>query len=64
MTKQVRVVVIGGGNMGASALYHLAHMGWTDTILFEKAELTSGATWHCSWISEPDGGWSGVGVHA
>ena len=50
MTKQVRVVVIGGGNMGASALYHLAHMGWTDTILIEKAELTSGATWHAAGL--------------
>ena len=50
MTKQVRVVVIGGGNMGASALYHLAHMGWTDAVLIEKAELTSGATWHAAGL--------------
>ena len=41
-----RVVVIGGGNMGASVLYHLAKEGWTDCVLVEKAELTSSATWH------------------
>ena len=50
MTKQARVVVIGGGNMGASVLYHLAHMGWTDAVLIEKAELTSGATWHAAGL--------------
>ena len=50
MTKQARVVVIGGGNMGASVLYHLAHMGWTDSILIEKSELTSGATWHAAGL--------------
>ena len=50
MTKHARVVVIGGGNMGASVLYHLAHMGWTDSILLEKSELTSGATWHAAGL--------------
>ena len=44
----VRVVIIGGGICGASALYHLAHEGWTDTLLVEKAELTSGSTWHAA----------------
>ncbi len=43
-----RVVIIGGGICGASALYHLAHEGWTDTVLIEKAELTSGSTWHAA----------------
>ena len=43
-----RVVVVGGGICGASALYHLAHEGWTDTVLIEKAELTSGSTWHAA----------------
>ena len=50
MTEHARVVVIGGGNMGAGVLYHLAHMGWTDCILLEKAELTSGATWHAAGL--------------
>ncbi len=47
---RARVVVIGGGNIGASVLYHLAKEGWTDTILLEKAELTSGATWHAAGL--------------
>jgi dimethylglycine dehydrogenase len=45
---RARVVVIGGGIMGASVLYHLAHEGWTDTLLLEKAEPTSGSTWHAA----------------
>ena len=43
-----RVVVIGGGAVGCSALYHLAEMGWTDCVLLEKNELTSGSTWHAA----------------
>ena len=43
-----RVVIIGGGVCGASLLYHLAHEGWTDIVLVEKAELTSGSTWHAA----------------
>ena len=50
MQSHARVVVIGGGNMGAGVLYHLAHMGWTDCVLLEKAELTSGATWHAAGL--------------
>ena len=46
MTDHARVVVIGGGAVGASVLYHLAVMGWTDAILVERDELTSGSTWH------------------
>lgn len=45
-----RVVVIGGGNMGAAVLYHLAQEGWSDIVLVEKAELTSGATWHAAGL--------------
>ncbi len=45
-----RVVVIGGGNIGVSVLYHLAREGWTDSILLEKSELTSGATWHAAGL--------------
>jgi dimethylglycine dehydrogenase len=43
-----RVAIIGGGIMGAAAQYQLAENGWTDSILFEKAELTSGSTWHAA----------------
>lgn len=48
MTNQARVVIIGGGIMGCSLLYHLAKEGWTDSVLIEKGELTSGSTWHAA----------------
>ena len=48
MKTQARVVVIGGGIGGVSTLYHLAKEGWTDTILVERDELTSGSTWHAA----------------
>ena len=47
-TRTARVVVIGGGAAGTSALYHLASRGWTDCLLLEMAELTSGSTWHAA----------------
>jgi dimethylglycine dehydrogenase len=43
-----RVVIIGGGAVGASCLYHLAKAGWTDALLLEKNELTAGSTWHAA----------------
>ncbi len=43
-----RVVIIGGGAVGASSLYHLARAGWTDCVLLEKNELTAGSTWHAA----------------
>ena len=43
-----RVVIIGGGVVGASCLYHLAKAGWTDCLLLEKNELTAGSTWHAA----------------
>ena len=43
-----RVVIIGGGVVGVSALYHLAMAGWTDCVLLEKNELTAGSTWHAA----------------
>ncbi|MCB1832324.1 MAG: FAD-binding oxidoreductase, partial [Geminicoccaceae bacterium] len=48
MSDHSRVVVIGGGMFGVSILYHLALEGWTDTLLIEKGELTSGSTWHAA----------------
>ncbi|EEW25387.1 GcvT family protein [Rhodobacter ferrooxidans] len=45
---QARVVIIGGGVVGVSALYHLAKAGWTDAVLLEKNELTAGSTWHAA----------------
>jgi len=43
-----RVVIVGGGVMGCGLAYHLAHEGWQDVVLLEKAELTSGSTWHAA----------------
>jgi dimethylglycine dehydrogenase len=48
MKSHARVVVIGGGVVGASVLYHLTKLGWTDVVLLEKHELTSGSTWHAA----------------
>ena len=48
MKSQVRVVVIGGGVVGCSVLYHLTKRGWTDVLLIERSELTSGSTWHAA----------------
>ena len=45
---KARVVIIGGGVVGASTLYHLAKKGWTDCVLLEKNELTAGSTWHAA----------------
>ncbi|MEO8363378.1 MAG: FAD-dependent oxidoreductase [Ilumatobacteraceae bacterium] len=46
MKSSTRVVVIGGGVVGASVLYHLTKAGWTDVVLVERKELTAGSTWH------------------
>ncbi len=43
-----RVVIVGGGIMGCGLAYHLAHEGWSDVVLLEKAELTSGSAWHAA----------------
>ena len=48
MKDQARVVVIGGGVVGCSILFHLAKMGWKDAILLERNELTSGSSWHAA----------------
>ncbi len=48
MKTTTRVVVIGGGVVGASVLYHLTKLGWSDVMLLERSELTSGSTWHAA----------------
>ena len=50
LPKNCKVVVIGGGVIGASCLYHLAKMGWKDVILLERDKLTSGTTWHAAGL--------------
>src|SRR5258707_8831600 len=50
MKTHARVVVIGGGVVGVSTLYHLALKGWTDAVLLERAELTAGSTWHAAGL--------------
>jgi dimethylglycine dehydrogenase len=48
MKSHARVVIVGGGVMGVGLLYHLALEGWSDIVLIEKGELTSGSTWHAA----------------
>lgn len=58
MKTRKKAVVIGGGIAGCSTLYHLTREGWTDVVLVERDELTSGTTWHSAaqvtkWWSTP-----------
>ncbi len=48
MQSHARVLIIGGGVVGCSVLYHLTKLGWTDVLLVERSELTSGSTWHAA----------------
>ncbi len=50
MKSKAKVVVIGGGVVGVSTLYHLAKKGWSDVVLCERKELTSGSTWHAAGL--------------
>ncbi|MDF1721655.1 MAG: FAD-dependent oxidoreductase [Minwuia sp.] len=50
MKTHARAVVIGGGVVGVSTLYHLAKKGWSDVVLLERNELTSGSTWHAAGL--------------
>lgn len=50
MKRKARVVVVGGGVVGVSTLYHLARKGWDDVVLVERKELTSGSTWHAAGL--------------
>ncbi|MDB4961115.1 MAG: Sarcosine dehydrogenase [Myxococcales bacterium] len=50
LPQRARVVIVGGGIIGCSVAYHLAHMGWTDVVLLERDRLTSGTTWHAAGL--------------
>src|ERR1700712_1687765 len=50
MRTHARAVVVGGGVVGVSTLYHLAKKGWDDVVLIERKELTSGSTWHAAGL--------------
>jgi len=50
MKKHAQVVIIGGGSLGVNLMYHLTQEGWTDIVLVEKGELTSGSTWHAAGL--------------
>jgi dimethylglycine dehydrogenase len=50
MKSKAKVVVVGGGAVGVSTLYHLAKKGWSDVVLVERKELTSGSTWHAAGL--------------
>ena len=50
MKSHARVVVIGGGVVGVSTLYHLTKKGWKDVVLLERSELTAGSTWHAAGL--------------
>lgn len=50
MKTHARVVVIGGGVVGVSTLYHRTKKGWSDVVLVEKADLTHGSTWHAAGL--------------
>ena len=50
LPERARVVVVGGGVIGTSVAYHLAHMGCTDVVLLERDRLTSGTTWHAAGL--------------
>ena len=50
MPNRARVVVIGGGIIGASVAYHLTKLGWTDLVLLEQGQLSGGTTWHAAGL--------------
>jgi 4-methylaminobutanoate oxidase (formaldehyde-forming) len=50
LPQRARVVVVGGGVIGCSVAYHLAHLGWKDVVLLERDRLTSGTTWHAAGL--------------
>ena len=57
-----RVVIIGGGIIGCSIAYHLGHLGWSDVVLVERDQLTSGTTWHAAGLMTTFGSTSETSV--
>lgn len=55
LPEHAKVVIIGGGIIGCSTAYHLAKLGWKDIVLLERAQLTSGTTWHAAGLIEAGG---------
>ena len=62
LPQKTRVVIIGGGVIGTSVAYHLAHLGWTDVVLLERHQLTSGTTWHAAGLMTTFGSTSETSV--
>ena len=60
LPQQARVVIVGGGIIGSSIAYHLAHAGWRDIVLLERDRLTSGTTWHAAGLMVTFGSTSGT----
>ena len=50
LPSRAQVVIVGGGVIGCSIAYHLAHLGWTDVVLLEQHQLTAGTTWHAAGL--------------
>ena len=55
LPERANVVIIGGGIIGCSTAYHLAKRGCQDVVLLERAQLTSGTTWHAAGLVEASG---------
>lgn len=62
LPKKAKVVIIGGGVIGCSTAYHLAKQEWKDIVLLERAQLTSGTTWHAAGLIEANGFFSATDV--
>ncbi|MFT7621717.1 MAG: glycine cleavage system aminomethyltransferase T/glycine [Myxococcota bacterium] len=62
LPESARVVIVGGGIIGCSLAYHLAHLGWTDVVLLERDQLTSGTTWHAAGLMTTFGSTSATSV--
>jgi glycine/D-amino acid oxidase-like deaminating enzyme len=50
LPSRARVVIVGGGVIGCSIAYHLTKLGWSDIVLLERKQLTSGTTWHAAGL--------------